>query len=286
LHALYNGKKYSFSKKIFLRPDTIRTGKLTLALMSNEQVRSRFKYREKKYSIRAKQVSSGQFFTDPRYINIRIDAGKNIPSPEYRQDDVLHLYDTVRRSGNIFVIQSISDFLDKIVLTPISPGSLPLWTNNVRRAAVIGDMDKIKGKSYPYLKYLTDSAGVAGWENKILFINFWFAKCLPCIAEFNSLNRLYDEFKRDSTFKLISFTFESPQEIEKMRKKYSLLFDIYSLPREEINKLSLSNLFPTNIIIDKNGLVDELFIGGETNTNASDLFFENKVLPKIRKLLN
>ena len=42
-------------------------------------------------------------------------------------------------------------------------------------------------------------------KGKTVFINFWFAACPPCIAEFDALNDLYDSLHNKTNFEFISF---------------------------------------------------------------------------------
>ncbi len=48
-------------------------------------------------------------------------------------------------------------------------------------------------------------------NGKVVFINFWFELCSPCIAEFEGLNSLYNNFKDQKDFQFISFTFENSE---------------------------------------------------------------------------
>jgi thiol-disulfide isomerase/thioredoxin len=225
LKAVYNGQPYTFSRKFFLMPNTITTGNLTLKLISNEYLKGRFRYKGKRNYVYARQISSGHFITEPEWSNIRIDENKNIPNEKYRGSEIYHLYDTVKKGKNIFVIQNVSPFLDTVVLKPILSNSLISRKAEVSQTTY-EDINQATEKLYPHLKYLSDTLLVGGVKNKVLFLNFWFTNCLPCIAEFNTLNNLYNQYKTDSSFKLISLTFESPEEIQRMREKYSLLFDI------------------------------------------------------------
>ncbi len=287
LQTTYEKKKYIFSKKLFLMPDTIRDKNLNLNIISNERTKGEYRYRNKKYLIRAKQPLSGYFDTTVKFVNVQIDNKKDSVELKFNKNKILHILDTVKKGKDIFVILNISTFLNKIILKPVKPHLFSQWVTSIKRAQVIKPVEEIKGQLYPELKYFSDSIAVLkeGGESKVLFVNFWFANCPPCIGEFNSLNNLYTQFKNDSSFKLVSFTFESPEVIKKMRKKYSLLFDIYSIPPNEIQKLSLGNSFPTNIIIGKNGVIQEFYVGGEIEKNKADLIFKNEIIPSILKLL-
>lgn len=45
---------------------------------------------------------------------------------------------------------------------------------------------------------------IASFRDKPLFISFWATWCAPCIAELPSIQKLYDDYKQDVNFILIS----------------------------------------------------------------------------------
>ncbi|MEO7047966.1 MAG: TlpA disulfide reductase family protein [Ferruginibacter sp.] len=67
---------------------------------------------------------------------------------------------------------------------------------------------------------------------KIVFVNFWFNSCAPCHEEFDNLNHLYERYKADTSFRFISFTFDTPEETIENIKKYDLKFDILFISNE------------------------------------------------------
>ncbi len=123
LHAIDNGQRYSFSKKFFLLPNIITTGRLNLTLISNEYLKGRFRYRGKRNYIHARQPSSGHFIIDPKWAQLRIDEKKDISNVKYNVKGFFHLYDTVKMGNNVFVVQKVSTFLDTVVLKPLPQSS-------------------------------------------------------------------------------------------------------------------------------------------------------------------
>ncbi len=59
-------------------------------------------------------------------------------------------------------------------------------------------------------------------KNKIGFISFWFASCMPCIAEFDALNGLYKKYRNNNNFLFLSFTYEEPAVAKDIAAKYHL----------------------------------------------------------------
>ena len=54
---------------------------------------------------------------------------------------------------------------------------------------------------------------------------------------------------------LLSFTFDSPETIEKIRAKYKIEYPVISISQNSCVTLNFRSGFPTNFISDKNGKV-------------------------------
>lgn len=150
----------------------------------------------------------------------------------------------------------------------------------------IGNYDHSIGKSFGdfFAKDITGkNISVKDLDSKITFVNFWFEACPPCHLEFNNLNILYNKYKLDSNFQILSFTFDGVDEARKNVDKYNLQYRIISIPRELCYKLNFNHGFPTNFIVDSNSKV---FFGhtgvGERETNV----FTEILIPKIDSLLS
>ena len=142
-------------------------------------------------------------------------------------------------------------------------------------------------KPFPNFSLARDSAIVTNeiLKGKIVYINFWFAACSPCMQEMPQLNELYDKFKEDSNFVFISITYDEGK-IETIKAKFEIKYPIYAIPIFESFRLNQTHSYPANIIIDKNGIITFY----ETGTSGINLLiskhFKNKIYPKLRKLLN
>ena len=125
LQTLYQDKKYSFSRKIYLLPDTITNGQLHLILISNEQVKGVFKYRGKKHFVYVRLNSPYKIFADSvSQINIKFSDSKLSSITNYREDQVMHLLDTAIKDQKVFTVSSVSEDLSKIKLQFLSRNSL------------------------------------------------------------------------------------------------------------------------------------------------------------------
>lgn len=118
-------------------------------------------------------------------------------------------------------------------------------------------------------------------KGKVVFINFWFEACPPCIAELAALNNLYKKFSSNKNFEFISFTYETPAKIKSLKKKYHILYKVASVSTQECYRLNQNNGFPTSIILDKEGVIKHLFTGGSTDKKEAENLLYNTVYKNI-----
>ena len=69
-------------------------------------------------------------------------------------------------------------------------------------------------------------------ENKVVFINFWFSHCPPCIGEIEGLNEMFNSLKDKSDFLFISFTFDSDDLIKASVEKYDIQYKVIHLGKQ------------------------------------------------------
>lgn len=122
-------------------------------------------------------------------------------------------------------------------------------------------------------------------KGKVVFMNFWFEACPPCIAELEALNKLYKKFAVNPDFEFISFTYESPEKIIQLKKKYHIPYKVASINSQECYRLNQNNGFPTSIILDRDGIIYELFTGGDTDKKVAETFISGTVYQCLERLL-
>jgi peroxiredoxin len=122
-------------------------------------------------------------------------------------------------------------------------------------------------------------------KGKVVFINFWFATCEPCIREFDALNKLYARLKSNKNFAFIAFTYEKEETIKLVKEKYHLQFPIISIDQDECHRLNNGFGFPTNFIVKKDGTIKKLIVGLESNADDVTKMFMDTVYPAIREEL-
>ena len=91
-------------------------------------------------------------------------------------------------------------------------------------------------------------------QNQIVVINFWFEECPPCVKEMPTLNRLVEEYKKDSV-RFIAITYDERKKARKFQRKTGFKYEIICLTKDEIRKLNINHGYPSNILVGRNGKI-------------------------------
>ena len=80
------------------------------------------------------------------------------------------------------------------------------------------------------LEYLKDEHKTPEFEGKVILVEFWATWCPPCRREIPRLNTLYDKYKGQEKFQLVSITAETDRSmlktfIEKHKIVYPVAID-------------------------------------------------------------
>src|SRR5437868_795876 len=145
-----------------------------------------------------------------------------------------------------------------------------------------------KGMNKPFPEFSVTQGTTltnADLKGKITFINFWFAACAPCVAEFGGLNELYDKLKDNKDVKFLSFTFESPEKVAEFAEKYKMPYKAISVEESECRRLNFNAGFPANIILDRDGVVRFFKIGGSVDKAEASRVIVAEVYSKIMAML-
>ena len=114
------------------------------------------------------------------------------------------------------------------------------------------------GTPYPDFAHSGDD-GIIYSKKKMLgkkyYINFWFEACHPCMEEMNSLMILNNKLQNTNN-EFISFTWDPPSTIKRVREERKLNFIIIPISREECSRLNFNNGFPKHIVVDERGNVE------------------------------
>ncbi|WP_040472458.1 TlpA family protein disulfide reductase [Aquimarina agarivorans] len=111
------------------------------------------------------------------------------------------------------------------------------------------------GKKLPSVNQFTLDGGIynaAKPNGKPTLINFWFIHCKPCVDEMPYLNELKKKYEDRVNF--VSMTFENEQNLKIFLKTQEFNFTHISTDTNYINEVGV-RFFPTNVLLDKNGIV-------------------------------
>ncbi len=128
-------------------------------------------------------------------------------------------------------------------------------------------------------------------KGKVIFINTWFTRCPPCIAEMPYLNEIKNNYS-DQNIVFISMAPEEKREILTFLKKHH--FQFQHIPDADIFLKKFGVGFPKNILVDKEGiiryigggLVDGMIEKGEENVIEQDQVNQDVIRVQIDKLLS
>lgn len=128
----------------------------------------------------------------------------------------------------------------------------------------------------------TESFSNSNFNGKVVFINFWFESCAPCIQKIEGLNHLFEKLKNDTNFVFVSFTFENYQTIENFKKRHGIKYNIYHMESHQCDTICCG--YPTTFILDRNGTTRFLSIGGARTHEEATLEILTELYPKLLKL--
>ena len=156
-------------------------------------------------------------------------------------------------------------------------------TDSIKPKPILFSETQAIGKPFPLFYVKT---GDVTWTNdtlkgKVVFINFWFENCPPCVAEMAPLNELYQKLKDQPNVAFVSFSFEPTDKLKHIKAKYNIPYTVASISRNECYRLNQDNGFPTTMILDKNGIIKFLQAGGSTDRQKAHQFITHEVYNKI-----
>lgn len=91
--------------------------------------------------------------------------------------------------------------------------------------------------------------------DKIVVINFWFGACAPCIAEFPDLNELSKKYETNKDVIFLGISVQGTEDfVRKFTRRKEFNYQIVASDFSISNILHVQ-MYPTNIIIDKKGII-------------------------------
>lgn len=120
---------------------------------------------------------------------------------------------------------------------------------------------RLKGKPLPGLSY-TDLKGKVYSQQtlngKIVVLKCWFIGCKPCVQEMPELNRLVAKYKDRKDIVFVSLAFDSAEKLEKFLKQRQFDYAVVANQQDYILNTLGIKAAPTHLILNKDGLVDNV----------------------------
>lgn len=99
------------------------------------------------------------------------------------------------------------------------------------------------------------------WVGKTVVLNFWFIGCPPCRAEIPDLNKLALKYKDNPNVIFIAVALDEYWEVGDYVKQNPLAYHLVGDGRGIANLFDI-HLYPTNVVINKQGKVALHYSGG------------------------
>ena len=115
-------------------------------------------------------------------------------------------------------------------------------------------------------------------RGKVVLINFWATWCKPCEDEMPAMDRLYRSLAAEGFEMLAVSVDEEPEAVEKFRQRLGVSFPILLDPHQEVSRRYQTTGFPESLLIDRDGMIVERYIGPREWDHAT-------YAKRIRKLL-
>lgn len=175
-----------------------------------------------------------------------------------------------KKAVKAFVLRKATDD-EKAMMAKMQQGRMGAEQEEsplVGTQAIDFDVTDLKGKKYK----------LSELKGKIVALNFWFVECKPCIMEMPELNELVEEFKGKEVV-FLAIAVNDQKQLKKFLKTTDFNYKVISSGQSVSDSYGIKG-FPTNIIIDQNGLIQYASTGIGPNNKVNLLKEIDKLLIK------
>lgn len=112
---------------------------------------------------------------------------------------------------------------------------------------------------------------LSDYRGNLVFLNFWYTDCVPCVTEMPDMEKIYEGFK-DRKFKMMAVSIDIEWEkVEKFYQDKNLSLPAFHDPGRKVASRYNVYKFPETYLIDGNGIVLKHYIGAERWTRPQVL---------------
>ena len=166
--------------------------------------------------------------------------------------------------------------------TPVSPSG-DMKAVHERNEKISAELIGCKAPDFSLETLDGERINLSDLKGKIVVLNFWFIECAPCIAEMPALNKLAEEYQ-DSEVVFVAFGRNDRESLIKFGKKHKFKYKVVVSDFNFAKKYCIVSGWPTNMVLDKNGVLRKIFSGGFLDDRASTHAYM-EIKPVIEKYL-
>jgi thiol-disulfide isomerase/thioredoxin len=105
------------------------------------------------------------------------------------------------------------------------------------------------------------------YRDNVVLVNLWATWCPPCREEMPTLQKFYEKYKEDG-FVLVAIDQEEPLElVQPFVDEFGLTFPVWLDEEYEAERKFNTMNLPSSYVIDRNGVVRLMWIGGISKKN-------------------
>ncbi|GHN01377.1 hypothetical protein WSM22_28660 [Cytophagales bacterium WSM2-2] len=142
--------------------------------------------------------------------------------------------------------------------------------------------DKTLNKAFPDFKLKRpDGSEVssASLKGKTIVVNFWFIGCKPCIAEMPLLNKVVERYKGKSDIVFLAPALDEQDKLVPFLQKNTFTYQVLC-SSNELGKNVGVYAYPTHLVVDANGIIKELMVGGTESIDQALITAIDKIVAK------
>lgn len=127
--------------------------------------------------------------------------------------------------------------------------------------------ERLLNKELPYLNFtdLNDKKyNSNSIKDKFVVVKYWFISCKPCIEEMPELNNVVKQYENRNDIIFLSFALDGAEPLKSFLNKTQFDYNIIADSKNYVMDTLKINVFPTHMILNKDGLVIAVSANVET----------------------
>jgi peroxiredoxin len=121
---------------------------------------------------------------------------------------------------------------------------------------------------------------LSDYRGKTVVLSFFFVNCPACLVEIPSLNHIQEMYGEDKVA-VLSLGTDAAARLKQLVSLKKINYTVSADSKPIAEKYGVQ-VFPTNLIVDKNGIIEEIFIG---SSMQNELHTYNQLQPILDKLV-